>query len=136
MKEQVEPHNLCFDHVLIRSELKYLIRGNIVRLNCRVFGGKTSPFAVGRVFCVVRHVATVRFWVESEPEPTRQFGTIANKKWLKSNISRTAGSWPEMDCDKGCISSGDGLWPDIDRDWIWLDDWRWMTGDGSQTEDG
>jgi hypothetical protein len=45
---------------------------------CRVFGGKTGPFPVGRVFRVVRPVATVRFRVEPDPEPTREFGPVAN----------------------------------------------------------
>jgi len=47
-------------------------------LKCRVFGGKTDPFLMGRVFRVVRPVATVRFWVEPEPKPTREFGPVAN----------------------------------------------------------
>ena len=40
-------------------------------LKCRVFGDKTGPFPMGRVFRVVRSVATVRFRVEPEPEPPR-----------------------------------------------------------------
>jgi hypothetical protein len=47
-------------------------------LKCRVFGGKTGPFPVGRVFRVVRRVSTVRFRVEPEPESTREFGPVAN----------------------------------------------------------
>jgi hypothetical protein len=47
-------------------------------LKCWVFGGKTGPFPVGRVFRVVRPVATVRFRVEPDPEPTREFGPVAN----------------------------------------------------------
>jgi hypothetical protein len=31
--------------------------------------------------------------------------------------------------------SGDGSRPDMDRDRIWMDDRRWMTGDGSQETD-
>ena len=53
-------------------------------LKCRVFGGKTGPFPVGLVFGVVRSIAMVRFRVEPEPEPTREFGPVANttNKWL------------------------------------------------------
>jgi hypothetical protein len=51
-------------------------------LKCRVFGGKTGPFPVGRVFRVVRTVAMVRIWVEPEPEPTWEFGPVANT-WLE-----------------------------------------------------
>ena len=58
---------------MIRSELKYLIGGKVVMLKCQVFGGKTGPFPVGRVFRVLRPVATVRFRVEPEPEPTWEF---------------------------------------------------------------
>jgi len=78
VKERVELHNLRTDHVMIRSELKYSIGGKVVMLKCRVFGGKTGPFPVGRVFRVVRPVATVRFRAEPDPEPTREFGPVAN----------------------------------------------------------
>ena len=77
MKEQVELHNLRTDDAMTRSELKYLIRGKVVMLKFRVFGSKTGPFPVGRVFRVVRPVATVRFWVEPELEPTREFRPVA-----------------------------------------------------------
>jgi hypothetical protein len=63
---------------MIRSELKYLIGAKIVDLKCRVFGGKTRPFPMVRVFHVVRPVATVRVPVEPHPEPTRKFGPVAN----------------------------------------------------------
>jgi len=46
-------------------------------LGWRVFGGKTGPFPVGRVFHVVRTVATVQCRVEPEQEPTRDFGPVA-----------------------------------------------------------
>ena len=78
MKERVEMHNLRTDHVMIRSELKYLTGGKVVMLKYQVFGGKTGPFPMGRVFRVVRPVATVRFQVEPEPEPTREFELVAN----------------------------------------------------------
>jgi hypothetical protein len=63
---------------MIRSKLKYLIGAKIVNLKYRVFGGKTGPMAMVRVFGVVRPVGTVRFRVEPYPEPTREFGTVAN----------------------------------------------------------
>jgi len=49
-------------------------------------------------------------------------------------IAAGEGSRPEMD-DKRWIPSGDGSQPDMDCDRIWMDDWRWMTGDGSQEMD-
>jgi hypothetical protein len=78
VKEGLKLDNLHTDHVMIRSELKYLIGAKIVDLKCRVFGGKTAPFPTVRVFRVVRPVATVRFRVELNPEPTREFGPVAN----------------------------------------------------------
>jgi len=78
VKERPELHNLRTDHVMIQSDLKFSIGGKVVVLKCRVFGGKTGPFPMGRVFRVVRPVATVRVRVEPEPEPTREFGPVAN----------------------------------------------------------
>jgi hypothetical protein len=63
---------------MIRSELKYLIGAKNVNLKCRVFGGKTGPFPMVRVFRVVRPVAMVRFRVEPYPELAREFGPVAN----------------------------------------------------------
>jgi hypothetical protein len=81
VKERVELHNLRTDHVMIRSELKYLIGGKVVTLKCRVFDGKTGPIAVGEVFCVVRPVATVQIRVQPDLEPTLEFGPVANTSW-------------------------------------------------------
>src|SRR5882757_782054 len=67
---------------MIRSELKYLIGAKNVSLKCRVFGGKTGPFPMVRVFRVVRPVATVRVRVEPYPEPAREFGPVANTKLI------------------------------------------------------
>jgi len=47
---RLELHNRGTDHVVIRSQLKYLIAAKVVRLTCRVFGGKTGPIAKVRVF--------------------------------------------------------------------------------------
>jgi len=78
VKEGLTLDNLRTDHVMIRSELKYLIGAKIVDLKCQVFGGKTAPFPTVRVFRVVRPVATVQFQVEPNPEPTREFGPVGN----------------------------------------------------------
>jgi len=50
VKERLELHNLRTDHVMIRSQLRYLIGAKVVRLKRRVFGGKTGPMATVRVF--------------------------------------------------------------------------------------
>jgi hypothetical protein len=86
VKEGLKLDNLRTDHVMIRSELKYLIGAKIVDFKCRVFGGKTAQFPTVRVFRVVRPVATVRFRVEPNPETTREFGPVAN-------TSSDLGSW-------------------------------------------
>jgi len=77
VKEWVQLHNLRTDHVMIESELKYIIEGKVVMLKWRVFGGKPGPFQMGPVFRVVKAIATVRTRVEPEPEPTREFGPVA-----------------------------------------------------------
>jgi hypothetical protein len=38
-----------------------------------------------RVFRVVRHIATVRFWVEPDPELTREFDLVANTTAVLTN---------------------------------------------------
>jgi hypothetical protein len=78
VKEGLKLDNLRTDHVMIRSELKSLIGAQIVDLKYRVLGGKTAPFRMVRVFRVVRPVAKVRFRVELNPEPAREFGPVAN----------------------------------------------------------
>jgi hypothetical protein len=65
-------------------------------LKCRIFGGKTGPFPVGRVFRGVRPIAMIRFRVEPELEPTREFGlianTISNSAFSKGYIRFSSGS--------------------------------------------
>jgi len=66
---------------------------------------------------------------------------MAGTNWITAGD----GSRPEMDCgrdgsrpetdDKRWTQSGDGSQQDMDRDRIWMDDRRWMTGDGSQEMD-
>jgi len=78
VNEWLELHNLHIDYVMIQSELRHLIGAKVVRLKCWVFGGKTGPITMVQVFCLVRPVAMVRFRVEPQPEPTREFGPVAN----------------------------------------------------------
>jgi hypothetical protein len=78
VKEGLKLDNLRTDHVMMWSEIKYLIGAKIVDLKCRVLGGKTAPFPTGRVFRVVRPVATVRFRVEPNPELTPEIAPVAN----------------------------------------------------------
>jgi hypothetical protein len=78
VKERQELINLGTDHVILRSELKYLIGGTVVMLKCRLFGVKTSPFAIRLVCCIVKHIAIVRFQVEQEREPTPALEPVAN----------------------------------------------------------
>jgi len=80
VKEGLKLVNLRSDHVMIRSELKYLIGAKYVDLKYQVFGGKSAPFRTVWVFRVVRPVAMVRFQVEPNPEPTRDFVAVANTR--------------------------------------------------------
>jgi len=43
--------------------------------------------------------------------------------------------WNQLDHSRKEIAAGDGLRHDMDRDQLWMDDRRWMTGDGSQEMD-
>jgi hypothetical protein len=60
----------------------------------------------------------------SRPEMDRGQRWIAAREGLR----------PEMD-DKRWIPSGDGSRQDMDLDRIWMDDRRWMAGDGSRETD-
>jgi len=42
VKERVKLDNRHIDHVMLRSELTYLIGAKVVRLKWRVFGGKPA----------------------------------------------------------------------------------------------
>jgi len=86
-KEGLKLDDVPTDHVMIRSELKYLIGAKIVDLKCRVFGGKTAPFPTVRVFRVVRPIAMVRFRVEPNPEPAREFGPVANPSQVGQGVA-------------------------------------------------
>jgi len=98
VKEGLKLVNLSTDHVMIQSELEYLIGAKIVDLKCRVFGGKTAAFRAVRVFRVVRPVATVRFRVEPNPEPTREFGPVANTACVTRVLPIRMGLHPANGC--------------------------------------
>jgi hypothetical protein len=78
VNERLKLHNVYSDHVMIRSELQYLIGVKVGNLKCWVVGVKTGPFPKVRVFRVVRPVATVLVQVEPYPDPTRESGPVAN----------------------------------------------------------
>jgi len=78
VKERLKLHNVRPNHVLVWSELKYLIGAKIVNLKCRDFGDKTGLFPTVRVFHVVRPVAPVRTREEPDAELTRKFWPVAN----------------------------------------------------------
>jgi len=78
VKERLKLDILRTDHVVIRSELKYLIGWKMPGLPGPGFPVETGPKATVRVFPVVRPVETVRFRVEPDPEPTREIGPVAN----------------------------------------------------------
>jgi hypothetical protein len=78
LKERRKRRNAYTDHVMVRSELKYLIAAKIVNLKCQVLVGKTGPFPTVRVFLVVRPDAKVRHREESDPEPAWQFTPVSN----------------------------------------------------------
>jgi hypothetical protein len=63
MKEGVKPHNVRTDHVVIRSELHNLIGDILDNFKYQVFGGKTTPFPMVRVFGGVRRIAMVHIRV-------------------------------------------------------------------------
>jgi hypothetical protein len=109
VKEQLKLYNLRTDHVMIPSELKYLIWAKNVNLKYRVFGGKTCPFPMVRVFRVVTPVATVRVRVEPYLEPARQFRPVANTTTnsrvefkcsftsiIESRVMRTLAVWESL----------------------------------------
>jgi len=137
MKERLELHSLRTDHVTIRSELKYLIRGKVVRMKCLVVGGKTGPFPTGRVFREVRPSAMVRCRVEPDPEPTREFGPVANTTnaaidsstlslWnsglsissanLRVKISFILIFWQQLSSDNSSDSSSNNSWQRLGSD--------------------
>jgi len=44
-------------------------------------------------------------------------------------------TWWKRMAGTNWITAGDGSWQDMDRDPIWMDNRRWMTGDGSRETD-
>ena len=60
---------------------------------------------------------------------------MAEARWIATRwIVAGEGLRPEMG-DKRCIPSRDRSRQDMDRDWIWMDDRRWMTGGERQEMD-
>jgi len=60
-------HNLHTDHIMIRSELKYLIGGKVVVLKFWVLcGNLLRRFGSG---------------LELDPKLNREFGPVANTRW-------------------------------------------------------
>jgi hypothetical protein len=71
-------HTIHSDYVVIRSELKYSIGAQLVKLKFRDFGVKTSQIPTVQVF--MSYDQLQQFGSRSEPvrEPTLQFGTVDN----------------------------------------------------------
>jgi hypothetical protein len=61
VKERLKLHNLHIHHVMIRSELKYLIGAKYLGLQWPGFEVETGPNASGPGFSCGKTVATVRF---------------------------------------------------------------------------
>jgi hypothetical protein len=92
VKERLKLQNLRIHHVMIRSELKYLIGGKIVNLKRRVFGGKTGPIGTVRVFVWKEPLQWFGSSSNPIPEPFLRVGTVANTnagfiKALRRSIS-------------------------------------------------
>jgi hypothetical protein len=89
-KESLKLHNLCTDHVTIRSELRYIIGAKIVDLKCRVFGGNQLQ----------------RSTAGSEPDPAldREFGSFGNTRWRIAVDMRNMGDnlldWVGRPCNR------------------------------------
>ena len=72
MKEGLELHNLRTDHIMIRSELKYLIGGRVAMLKCQVLcGNPLQRFGSG---------------LETDPEPNQELGPVANTSWMAKHL--------------------------------------------------
>jgi hypothetical protein len=81
VKERLKLDNVRNDHVIIQSELKYLIGAKLVNLKGRVFGGKNWPICICPGFRMVLPAVTVQFCLQPDPDPTREFGPIPNTLW-------------------------------------------------------
>jgi hypothetical protein len=64
VKERLQLHNLRMHHVMIGSELKYLIAAKHLGLQRLDFEVETGPNANGSGFSYGKIVATVRFWFQ------------------------------------------------------------------------
>jgi hypothetical protein len=86
VKEQVKLHNLRLEHVTIRSELRYLIGAQVVRLKYRVFGGKPV------------------WWENSFPYHHR------HSAWQRTELRRVYGDTGMMETDWATGAYGDQGW--------------------------
>jgi hypothetical protein len=68
------------DHVMIQSQLRFLIGAKIVDLKCRVFGGNPLQRSGSGL--------------ELDPEPNREFGPVADTMDSSDSSDRT--SYPVM----------------------------------------
>jgi len=66
-----------------------------------------------RVFRVVRPVATVRFQVEPDPEPTREFGPVANTTHTVLCQHSSARWIPQRNILEWLHESSRIVWPNV-----------------------
>jgi hypothetical protein len=67
LKERPKLHNLRIQHVMIRSELKYLIGAKLLGLQKPGLEVETGPNANGPDFSCGKTVAAVRFRIQPKP---------------------------------------------------------------------
>jgi len=82
LKERRILHNLLIDHVMIWSELRYLICAQVVRFDCWVVGGETGPIATVQVVGWWNSLQLSGSGLEPDPELDREFRTIAHMKHM------------------------------------------------------
>jgi len=72
VKKRLDLHNLHTDHIMIQSELKYLIGGKVVMLKCPVLcGNPLQRFGSG---------------LEPDPEPNQEFGPLGNTRCIQEHV--------------------------------------------------
>jgi len=84
VKERQKLHNVLIDHVMIWSELRYIIGAKIVNSKCQVLCGNASPFQMVWVLRLVIPVATVWFrrnWNQNWP---RKLDPLLTLYWAAS----------------------------------------------------
>jgi len=78
VKERLNLHNLRIDHVIIQSELKYLMGAKYLGLQRLGFEVETSPNAMVRVFHVVKQFQQFSSGSNPNPELFWRVGTVAD----------------------------------------------------------